>query len=149
MKRLIVLMPAILCACADPLQKMTSSQEDKFSPQIEKWVGRSADDLVATKGAPLNVYQMDAGERQYEYLGRSLTTRGSMTNSKDNKLQVLYNNKEVAPPVQIDPAINSGTPQAELRRKTVKPKNKKCLVLFNVGADNVIRGWTSEGDGCK
>ena len=124
MKRVIVLLLAMmLCACVEPPKK------DSLSLLMDKWVGLSADDLVASNGTPTNVFMQDSGGRVFEYYKDKLAG-GSKASSK----------------VYIDPGF--APDMTGLRKRAPVRKGDGCRILFNVAGNNIIQSWSQEGDSC-
>ncbi len=122
MKRAFVLLLAtMLCACVEPPKR------DAFSLLMDKWVGRSGDDLVSARGVPSEVYALDSGGRTYEYYK---STPGKAPSQKN------YTDRSLIPDL-------SG-----LRRRQAIPKESICKLLFTISASNTIQSWTQEGEGC-
>ena len=63
-RNIIFLLITLLCGCT----AYNAAEKESFIQSMNKWVGRSADDLVAANGAPSNIYQQDSGGSIFEYI---------------------------------------------------------------------------------
>jgi len=131
-----LLLVMMLCACA------MTQKIDTFSPLMNKWVGRSVDDLVVTYGAPSDGYILDSGGRVFEYF----RDRMAPSYSKSEKKAVGVHYEPNGVPGSAGNLIQDDT--TGLRPRTVRHKNTTCMILFTVAANNIIQSWSQEGDGC-
>ena len=130
MKRVIVLLlVTMLYACAG------LSKKDFLAQIMDKWVGRSADDLVVTNGPPSDVFMLDSGGRVFEYFKRQMVANDSKSG------------KYTAGKHYTDPALIPNT--SGLRQRVRRSRDDACKILLNVAANSIIQSWSKEGDGCN
>ncbi len=109
---------------------------------MDKWIGRSADDLVATNGAPSEVYQQESGGRILEYI-RVLRLQEDEAKGLDEYLRLhrqVQNRNLYVPDTR---ATRSGG-----LNQYVLGAGKTCKLLFNVSAGNIIDSWTIDEGTC-
>lgn len=151
-RTVVLLLITVLCACVTP-------QKSQFSMLIDKWVGRSADELAVRNGPPEEIFMLDSGGKIYSYLKSQMAERNSETKADIVNPDRLYrediaredirtsNPYTLAPPL---PILGPGTPYAnsDLRPKPVKRKNS-CKLLFKISDANIIESWSADGAGCE
>jgi hypothetical protein len=121
---------AALAACssaAGPQSSMALKQD------AAKWVGRSADDLVVAKGVPTNTYLLDSGGREFEYF-------------QVYKTHIIKSRVPLGTDLRRD-ALNQHRGLSEIYSRE-KSKVPSCVLIFEVGADNLVKKWSLEGDKC-
>jgi len=127
MKRTMMLMlVTLLCACAE------APKIDPFAPLLNKWIGRSVDDLISINGAPPDVYQRDSGGRVFVYFMDQMAPNHKRPRGR------RYTNEALIPDAT---GVRS-------RTQVRSAKDDVCNVLFEVAANNLIQSWSKEGDGC-
>jgi hypothetical protein len=113
----LLLLGLLLGACTSLSPENTASSNLKR--ELDKWVGHSIDDLVSEKGAPSEIFLLEAGGRVYEYAEKAI--------------------------VKSVPLAGNVTEQAGLRHKSQALKIP-CEVQFIISATNVVERWMTEGD---
>jgi hypothetical protein len=147
---IVLLLIAALGACAT---LTPPPQKSQFATLIDKWVGRSADELVAQSGPPEEVFMLDSGGRVYSYLKSQMAERNSETKADLTKrLNRQDYDKEIlreSDPWSVTPAYPNLAPDTTgVRTRPIKRKIV-CKLLFKVSATGVIESWAAEGDGCE
>jgi hypothetical protein len=149
-KRVVVLLLiALLGACATAI----APQKSQFSILIDKWVGRSADELVTRNGPPEEVFMLDSGGRVYSYLKTQMAERNAET--KADLIKRLYNQDHEKEMLRESdqwsgaPAYPNLAPDMTgIRSRPIKRK-KVCKLLFKVSATGVIESWSGENSECE
>lgn len=138
MKRVTVflLLIAVLCACNTPSPGMKA-----FTQNMDKFVGRSADDLLAANGIPTNVFMLDSGGRIFEYYkNKALVAQ----ETKNPQALARQQARSGAIPDTRPPSRS----RAEALQSYVLSTESSCKLQFTISADNIVERWSSEGDGC-
>ncbi|MGC2457512.1 MAG: hypothetical protein WA435_05925 [Gallionellaceae bacterium] len=138
-RNIIFLLIALFLGCTTP----NAAEKESFIQSMNKWVGRSADNLVAANGAPSNVYQQVSGGRVFEYI-RVLM----LTETETESLHYLNLRHQSQQHLYVpDTRVPSATGPSGLR-KNVLGAGKTCKLLFDVNASNIIVGWSIDEGKC-
>jgi hypothetical protein len=142
-----LLLAAVLCACATP-------GKSQFSILMDKWVGRSADQLVIRNGPPEEVFSLDSGGKVYSYLKSQLPEGNSDTRSdmameiwKHDVEMSIIQNSDAAGAIPQSPVLSQD--YTGVRPRPYKQKKNTCKLLFTISATNIIESWSTEGEGCE
>ncbi len=140
-RNVIFLLIALLCSCTTP----NAAQKESFIQSMNKWIGRSADDLVATNGAPSNVYQQGSGGRIFEYI-RVLTLSEAEAERLHKYLSFhsFHRQQHLYVP---DTRTPSKTRSGGLSRR-VLGAGRTCKLLFDISAGNIVNNWTIDEGTC-
>ncbi|MES1981001.1 MAG: hypothetical protein V4443_00870 [Pseudomonadota bacterium] len=128
---MLVMFIAVLAACSSTTGQQSSSMAIK--QDAAKWVGRSADDLVVAKGVPTNTYLLDGGGREFEYF-------------QVYKTLIVKSRVPLNTDLRVD-AVNQQRGLSEIYSRE-KSKVPSCVLIFEIGADNLVKKWSLEGDKC-
>jgi hypothetical protein len=140
MNRIIIfLLIALFCSCTTP----NAEEKESFILSMNKWVGRSADDLVASNGAPSNVYQQTSGGRVLEYI-RVLMLSETQAERLHNYLNHRATERNIYVPDTRPPSSTTHTGV----RKYVLGSGKTCKLLFDISAGNIVEGWSIDEGKC-
>jgi hypothetical protein len=127
----ILLISVLSAGCVTTAQK-----KEKFSQDLDSWIGKSADDLVVAKGPPTSTFQLSSGGRVFEYSKSGSVTSGGGSYTIN---QTVYK-----------PGAGGGTWEYVPQQKALPTSTHEysCKVVFKVSAANVVESWTSEGNRC-
>jgi len=128
-KIMLALLLAVLCACKTGPQVKNQSVRQEAS----KWIGHTADELVAARGAPTNIYLLNSGGREFEYF--QIFTR------------VMVKSRV---PVDLDLTRDYVDPTKTRSDVYIREKSKEplCVLIFEISAENVVKKWSLEGEKC-
>ena len=135
----IILLIILISGCTT----QNAAEKESFIQSMNKWVGRSADDLVAANGAPSNVYQQGSGGRVFEYI-RLLILSETEAERLRHYLAMHQNQptKFLYVPDTRPPSATSPTRLGQ----NVLGAGKTCKLLFDISAGNIVESW-SIGEG--
>jgi hypothetical protein len=137
-RNIIFLLLALTCGCTE----INAKQKESFIQSMDKWIGRSADDLVATNGAPANVYPLNSGGRVFEYI-RVLM----LSESEADRLHRYASSHRKQHLYVPDTRRPSETRSSGLS-KYVLGAGKSCKLLFEISAGNIVDGWNIDEGTC-
>jgi len=125
-----VLAGSLLAGCTFPTQQA-------YQQNVQSWVGRTADSLVAAWGAPDRSYTFADGTRQLEY---------------DRQQMRYIPGAPIYTPVPIWVRTSNGTRRVQYvsawRDTPGYLDVDRCLTRFRVGRDDRIQEFSFEGDWC-
>lgn len=127
---MLALLAATLCACSSGLQVKNQTLRQDAS----KWIGHTADELVAARGAPTNIYLLNSGGREFEYFQVYKRVMVKSRASADLDLNKNY----------VDPTMTRT--DLYIREKSKEPV---CVLIFEVSAENIVKKWSLEGEKCN
>lgn len=140
-RAIIFLLIVLFCGCTTP----NAAEKQSFVQSMNIWVGRTADSLVATNGAPANVYQQVSGGRIFEYI------RVLMLNETEaEELHYYLFGQHYPTPQHLyvpDTRPKSATSSTGTRTY-VLGAGKTCKILFNISAGNIVTGWSIDEGAC-
>lgn len=137
-RNILFLLIALICGCNTP----NAAEKESFIQSMNKWVGRSSDDLVAANGAPSNIYLQVSGGRVFEYI------RVLMLTETEAKMLDRYGSRRQLQNLYVpDTRPPSATSSTGLR-KHVLGAGISCTLLFDVNASNIIESWSIDEGKC-
>ena len=131
--RITVLVLALLLAGCVSL----AERRQQFTQAMDSWVGRSADELISSRGPPTNSASLSTGGRVLEYARSALVTSGGGTYTT------------VVPVFVPNPAGGGryvGVPSQQAVPVVTSEMN--CRILFRVSPANRVESWSAEGNAC-
>lgn len=154
----IFLTIVLLSGCATPKEKARLA----FIQSMDKWIGHTADELITTQGAPTNIYFLQSGGRELEYL-RVLNLSDTPADEQYNPETVSHQSQQVPDSVlELQKRQHAHHPEQHLYvpdtrppadnptgvRKYVLGSGKTCKLLFEVTAGNIIESWSIDEGTC-
>lgn len=126
---MLALLMATLCACSTGPKVGNQSLRQEAS----KWIGRTADEMVAARGAPTNIYLLNSGGREFEYFQ-------------------IYTRVMVKSRVPVDHDFTKEYIDSTMTRSDVyireKSKEPVCVLIYEISAENIVKKWSLEGEKC-
>ena len=149
----------MLCACM-------GLQKTEFTEAMDKWKGRSADDLVNTFGIPYNAYDEESGRKVLEYFknkkGKAMRKQRILPNSREeSQVNKQINNESLqgyTDSVWLVNQMSQANHKNQYNFDQQDPYDQHlestsnvqlfCKIRFNVSADNIVVSWSKEGRVC-
>jgi len=114
-----------------------AERRQQFAQAMDSWVGRSADDLISSRGPPTNSATLSTGGKVLEYARSVMVSNGGGTYTT------------VVPVFVPNPAGGGsyvGVPSQQAMPVTTSEMN--CRILFRVSPANRVESWSAEGNAC-
>ena len=133
MKRsIVILLAMLLSACG----VVPQSEKEALKNSADEWVGRTVDELIVANGEPTNIFQLESGGREFEYLKDSVGIHNWLREHIKEPSQRRLTSKF------------SGYFSHYGRTTGSKPAKEPCRILFIVSASDIVTSWSIEGEKC-
>jgi hypothetical protein len=124
----------VLVGCAS----MNEETLRQFRAEMDGYVGRSADELILSRGVPTASVALSTGAKVLEYS----TSRTSISGGTS---YATYT------PVFVPNASGGGTwiSVPSHQSSPIHTSERSCKLTFQVSSDNTVLNWKAEGNDCR
>lgn len=117
---------------------VTAEQKEAFKNTNDKYVGKSADELIIDRGPPTSSATLSTGGKVFEYSNSNNVTSGGGSTTVSELVYVP------GPNGSTGSWVNVPTQKAN----PVSSKKYWCKLLFTISPLGIVEKWTAEGNRC-
>lgn len=120
----------VLLGSCGAMQNRMEERKEAFTRNMDGWVARSVDELVAEKGPPTITTRLSSGGKELEYAKRNVVVGAS-----GPYVVSIY-----------DPTAGGRVPQ--LKMSGISTNDLTCKFVFRISPANIIESWSATGNDC-